>query len=153
MSNVSSSLVFAEYVARNTSLKAANDEGTITRVARLNAWVFLLLWLCATNVWWRSLTRKNLSKYRNALSKHLPPAMQQILSTIDNVLLRLKNSEFLLMMGRENWNEDVFNNLLPDRANVEHMSSTNKDYLPVSVRWVKKNMSVKIGADYKCYVG
>lgn len=71
-----------KYLNRDICLQESNDECTIAITGRLYAWIYVtVVFMCDKhNVELRDKQKRTRKKCQNALSKHLPPAWQQIIS-------------------------------------------------------------------------
>lgn len=82
--------------------------------ARLDAWIHVTVVFISEERIIESEDRQKRmqTKHQHALSKHLPLSVQQILQSARSVLFRVKDVEFLRMMGVQSSNEAQFSNFL-----------------------------------------
>lgn len=75
-----------------------------------------------------------------ALSQYLPLALQQMLSSVRSVLVRLSGAEILMTMNVVKSIEDMINSSLKVCRKVVHVSDTNRYYVAGTAEWAKKNV-------------
>lgn len=112
--------MFAEYLDQNVCLKQANDECAVVSVVRLDAWIYfgVVITCFERSVNLGGKQKRIQKKNQNALSTHLPLAVQQILSGIRRALSGLKNDALLVTMGVANSDDNTFTNLLQNCTEI-----------------------------------
>lgn len=155
MVNRISNSVFSEFMNQDLSQAGDRDDSTIAFVARIDVWLYVSIgYLCDDNSVDNGERKKGMQKkYQEAISKHLPLAVQQLLSRCRRLLFGVKEAELNVRMGCASTANDPFNNSLREFTKVVYMPGSRKYYLAARPKWLKQNVSCMIGTVYDCYLG